>query len=70
MLNELAASHRFLGQGIIGPLRRLNNTAHNEPHVLTIDLPDRSSSDQPIKLVSFHSGDGFVFLDLPLASAS
>ena len=45
----------------------LNNTAHNEPHVLAIDLPDRSSSDQPIKLLSFHSGDSFFFLDLPLA---
>jgi hypothetical protein len=26
------ASHYVLRQGIIGPLRRLNNTAHNEPH--------------------------------------
>jgi hypothetical protein len=45
----------------------LNNTAHNEPHVLAIDLPDLSSSDQSIKLLSFHSGDSFAFLDLPLA---
>jgi hypothetical protein len=62
-----AASHYVLGQGIIGPLGRLNNTAHNKPHALTIDLLDNSSSDQSIKLVSFHSGDSFVFLDLPLA---
>ena len=40
--------------------------AHNEPHVLAIDLPNCSSSDQSIKLVNFHSGDGFFFLDLPL----
>jgi hypothetical protein len=36
----------------------MRDTAHNEPHVLAIDLPDPSSSDQSIKLVSFHSGDG------------
>ena len=40
---------------------------HNEPCALMIDLPDPSSSDQSIKLLSFHSGDSFVFLDLPLA---
>jgi len=56
-----------LGQGIIGPFRRLNNSAHNEPHVFAINLSDLSSSDQSIKLLSFHSGDSFVFLDLPLA---
>jgi hypothetical protein len=45
----------------------LNNAAHNEPHALTIARPYLSSSDQSIKLVSFHSGDGFVFLNFPLA---
>jgi hypothetical protein len=35
--------------------------------VLAIDLLDPSSSDKSIKLVSFHPGDGFFFLDLPLA---
>jgi len=45
----------------------LNNTAHYEPHAPTIDLLDRSSSDQSIKLVSFHFGDRFFFVDLPLA---
>jgi hypothetical protein len=38
-LNELAPSHRILGQGLIGPLSRLNNAAHNEPHALTIARP-------------------------------
>jgi hypothetical protein len=61
----LADASPFLRR-IIGPFRRINNTAHDEPHVLAIDLPDRSSSDQSIKLVRFHSGNGFVFLDLPL----
>jgi hypothetical protein len=61
--DELGASHYVLRQGIIGPVRRLNNTAHDETHALTI----ARSSDQSIKLVSFHSGDSFVFLDLPLA---
>jgi len=37
-------------------------TEYNEPHVLAIDLLDPSSSDQPIKLLSFHSGNGFFFL--------
>jgi hypothetical protein len=46
---------------------RLNDTAHNEPHALTIDRPYLSSSEQSIKLLSFHSGDGFCFLDLPFA---
>jgi hypothetical protein len=32
-----------------------------------IYVPHRSSSDQSIKLLSLHSGDGFIFLDLPLA---
>jgi hypothetical protein len=60
--DELGASHYVLRQGIIGPLRRLNNTAHNDPqHTIA------RSSDQPIKLLSFHSGDSLVFLDLPLA---
>jgi len=45
----------------------LNDTAHYEPHAPAIVLPDLSSSDQSIKFVSFHSGDSFVFLDLPLA---
>jgi hypothetical protein len=44
----------------------MNDGAHNERHAL-IYLPDLSGSDQSIKLVHFHSGDGFVFLDLPLA---
>jgi hypothetical protein len=44
----------FHSQGIVKPLRRINNTAHNEFHMLTIDLLDRSSSDQSIKLLSFH----------------
>ena len=48
-------------QGIIGPFRGLHNSAYNEPHVLAIDVPYRSSSDQSIKPVSFHSGDGFFF---------
>jgi hypothetical protein len=34
--------------------------------VLAINLPDPSKRDQSIKLVNFHSGDGFFFLDLPL----
>ena len=53
--------------GMIGPCRRLNNTAHNEPHVFAIYVLDLSSSDQSIKLLSFYSGDGFVFLNFPLA---
>ena len=57
----------FLYQGIIGPFRRMHDSADNEPHSLTIDRPYLSSSDQSIKLLSFHSGDSFVFLDLPLA---
>jgi hypothetical protein len=53
---------------LFGPFRRLNNTAHNEPDLRAINLPDLSSSDQSIKLVSFQSGDGFFFLDLPRTS--
>ena len=81
VVSTLAASVRILGRGIIGPLRRLNNTANNEPHALAAYLLDPSSGDQSIELVSFHSadalvinftkqtfrtGNGFFFLDLPL----
>ena len=52
---------------LVGSCRRLNDTAHYEPHASAIDLPYRSSSDQSIKFLSFQSGDSFVFLDLPLA---
>jgi hypothetical protein len=45
----LGPSHRILGARSIGPFSNLNNTAHNEPHALTIDRPDRSSGDQPIE---------------------
>ena len=41
---------------IIGPLRRLNDTAHNEPYALAVDLPDCSSSDQPIKRIGLPLG--------------
>jgi len=52
---------------LVGSSRGLNNTAHNEPHLLAIDRPYLSSNDQSIKLVSFHFGDRFFFVDLPLA---
>jgi hypothetical protein len=35
--------------------------------VIAVCLRDRSSSDQSIKVISFHPEDGFFFLDLPLA---
>jgi hypothetical protein len=45
----------------------MHDTADNKPHLLAIDRLDLSSNDPSIKLVSFHSGDGFFFPDLPLA---
>ena len=46
--SERASSLRTF-ETLVGSCRRLNNTAHNEPHALTIDRPDRSSSDKSIK---------------------
>jgi hypothetical protein len=41
---------------LFGPIRRLNNTAHNEPDLRAINLPDLSSSDQSIKARQFSIG--------------
>jgi hypothetical protein len=41
---------------LFGPIRRLNNTAHNEPDLRAINLPDLSSSDQSIKLAPMLEG--------------
>ena len=65
--DELGACQYVFRQGIIGPLGRLHNAAHNEPHALAINLPNRSSSDPSIKFVSYQSGDGFFFLHFSLA---
>ena len=60
----LAASVRILGRGIIGPFRRMHDFPHDKRDTFAIDLPDLSSSDQSIKLLSFHSGDSSFFLEL------
>ena len=43
---NVRASSRRTFETLVGSFRRLNNTARNEPHALTINRPDRSSSDQ------------------------
>jgi hypothetical protein len=45
MASNFAKLLELLGRGIIGPFGRLNNTAHNESHVLAINLIDPSSGD-------------------------
>jgi hypothetical protein len=47
MLNKLAPSHHVLGQGIIGPFRRINDTVHDESHTLAIYLPASASVAEP-----------------------
>jgi hypothetical protein len=59
------ALHRALGQGIVGPLRRINDDAHNPPNPIAIYLPDLAGGNQSIKLISLHSGNCFVFLTCP-----
>ena len=39
---------------IIGPLRRLNDTAHNEPYALAVDLPDCSAATNRSSALAFH----------------
>ena len=62
-LHDLVSTRlaNILGQGVIGPFRRMHDLPHNEPHVLAINVPDRSSSDQPMKCIGFPLGNAFHF---------
>jgi hypothetical protein len=55
MASNFAKLLELLGRGIIGPFGRLNNTAHNESHVLAINLVDPSRHRSPRMVAGYGS---------------
>jgi hypothetical protein len=51
---------------LVRPLRRIHNRVYDERHALAIYLSDLTGGNEPIKLISLHSGDGFFFPNFPL----
>jgi hypothetical protein len=48
-------------QLVVSPLGRMNEGAHDEGHMLAIDLSNLSNSDQPIERIRFQAGKSFLF---------